>query len=265
MIFTVPHLLYVVCALGALGVFFLLPQGRQSRPRVGAMFGALALLAWIIVAGLKFAAGQSGGVYFLIFSSIALAAAVRVITHRRPVYSAMYFVVVVLAVAALLVLQQAEFLAISLIIIYAGAIMVTYLFVIMLAQQSGTPVYDGRAREPFLAVFIGLVLMAAIAGRAEDLSPVTKAADAKVARLTQSPGAAPQPATHESKIVSPSGNTTAMGAVLSTQYIVVLEMAALLLLISMVGAIALSRKRMPREGHAVAVTIGEVGKHVEPY
>ena len=254
MVFSTAHLLYGVFALGAMGIFYLLPQGRQSKPRVGALFGALALLAWIVVAGLQWAGGD--GVYFLVFSTMALAAGTRVVTHQRPVYSALYFVVVVLAVAALLVLQQAEFLAIALIIIYAGAIMVTYLFVIMLAQQSGTPVYDGRAREPFLAVLMGLILMAAIGGRADEMVMPAKAGDAKVARLVQSPNSS----------ASPTGNTAAMGAVLATEYVVVLEMSALLLLISMVGAIALSRKRTPREGHAVAaMPLGQIGRNAEPF
>jgi NADH-quinone oxidoreductase subunit J len=254
MVFPTPHLLYVVFAFGALGIFYLLPQGRQSKPRAGAIFGGLALLAWIIVAGLKFSAGD--GVYFLLFSTISLAAGTRVVTHQKPVYSALYFVVVVLAVAALLVLQQAEFLAISLIIIYAGAIMVTYLCVIMLAQQSGTPVCDGRSREPFLAVLMGLVLMAAIGGRADEMVAPAKTGEAKVARLVQTTSTAP----------TPTGNTAAMGAVLATEYVVVLEMAGLLLLISMVGAIALSRKRMPREGHAVTpMPLGQVGRNVEPF
>ena len=57
-----------------------------------------------------------------------------------------------------------------------------------------------------------------------------------------------------------------MGAILTTQYVVVLEIAALLLLISMVGAIALSRKRLPCEGYAVsAAPLGQVGKNVEPF
>lgn len=262
--FSTPHLLYVVFALGALGVYFLMPQGGASRTRAGAVLAVLALLAWILVAGLRFTAGRSGGVYFLLFSSIALYAAVRVITHRRPVYSALFFVLVVLAVAALLILQEAEFLAISLVIIYAGAIMVTYLFVIMLAQQSGTPVWDGRAREPAMAVFLGLVLMAAIGSRAGELAP---GPEPKVAAARLAQGGIARPTLRLAPDGSPAvtDNVTGMGAVLTTRYVVVLELAALLLLISMVGAIALSRKRLPREEYAAAATLGQVGKSVEPF
>ena len=73
------------------------------------------------------------GVYFWIFSAIALVGAVRVVTHPRPVYSALYFVLTVFATAGLFVLLWAEFMAAALVLIYAGAILVTYVFVIMLA------------------------------------------------------------------------------------------------------------------------------------
>lgn len=250
--------------LAGLGVYFLLPQGRLSRPRVGFLFAAAALLAWMAVAGLRLSSAEPSKVYFLIFSSIALAAGVCVITHRKPVYSALYFVVVVLAVAALLVLQHAEFLAIALIIIYAGAIMVTYLFVIMLAQQSGVPLYDRRAREPFFAVLLGFVFMATVVVRTGDDSGINASVGPKIASLVQHPVESTTPSTHAA--IAHDGNTAAMGAVLATKYVVVLEIGALLLLISMVGAIALSRKRLPREGHAVSsAPLGQVGKTVEPF
>ena len=128
-------------------------------------------------------------------------AASRVITHPKPVYCAIYFVLVVVAVAALLVLQQAEFLAVALIIIYAGAILVTYLFVIMLAHQGGSPTYDRRAREPFLAILAAFVLMAAVAGKAADL-PVHVEEPQTPVSVTSDTGSTPS---------APEGNTAAIG------------------------------------------------------
>jgi len=159
-------------------------------------------------------------------------------------------------VAALLVLQDAEFLAVALILIYAGAILVTYLFVIMLAQQPGSPIYDRRTREPFLAVVVGFVLMAMIAGRAGEF-PVRAAEKATLADGGRNPGsAAPQL----------TGNTMAIGAVVTTKFVVALELAGVLLLISMVGAIALSRKRVTSDAiRAPHRTLGQIGKEVEPF
>ncbi len=81
--------------------------------------------------------------FFVIFSVIAVAAAVRMITHSKPVYSALYFILVVLSSAGLFLLLQAEFMAFALVIVYAGAILVTYVFVLMLAQQA-----ERRKRRP---------------------------------------------------------------------------------------------------------------------
>ena len=150
---------------------------------IGATLSVSAIVGLFVVVGAPGSEDRSDGVYFSLFAAMAILAATRVITHPKPVYSAIYFVAVVIAVAALLVLQEAEFLAVALVIIYAGAILVTYLFVIMLAQQPGSPIYDRRTREPFLAVVVGFVLMAMIAGRAGELPA---RADRKSTRLNSS-------------------------------------------------------------------------------
>jgi NADH-quinone oxidoreductase subunit J len=136
------------------------------------MFGLSAVAALLVVFITRATEGDPTRGYFYLFSSIALLASARVITHTRPVYSAIYFLLVIVSVAAMLVLLSAEFVAVALIIIYAGAILVTYLFVIMLAQQPGLPIHDRRAREPFAAVLAGFVLTAAMpAGPVICLSP----------------------------------------------------------------------------------------------
>jgi NADH-quinone oxidoreductase subunit J len=209
-----------------------------------------------VVLGEHGSAERSDEIYFYLFAAAAIVAAARVITHPKPVYSAIYFVAVVIAVAALLLLQEAEFLAVALILIYAGAILVTYLFVIMLAQQPGSPIYDRRTREPFLAVVVGFVLMAMIAGRAGEL-PARAAEKAILADGGRNPASTASLLT---------GNTMAIGAAVTTKYVVALELAGVLLLISMVGAIALSRKRITsdviRTPHR---TLGQIGKEVEPF
>ncbi|GAF80706.1 unnamed protein product, partial [marine sediment metagenome] len=166
---TATNLIYMVFALGGAAIYFLLPRGDRPKVVVGAILGIGALVAWLVVLAVSLVLPYPTTGYFYLFATIAVAAAARVITHPQPVYSAVYFVLVVVAVAALLVLLKAEFLAVALIIIYAGAILVTYLFVIMLARQGGSPTYDRRAREPFLAVLVGFALMATIAGQAGEI------------------------------------------------------------------------------------------------
>ncbi len=252
---TAAFVLYLIVAAGAVGVYFLLPRAGKSTGVVGAIFGLAALAALIVWFASSVAPGGNDWIFYVL-ALIAIAASSRVITHPRPVYSAIYFVLVVVAVAALLILQEAEFLAAALVIIYAGAIIVTYLFVIMLAHQGGSPTYDRRAREPFLAVLAGFVLMGAIAGKAGDLSAPVESSPASITAVSDRAPAG----------VADAGNTMAIGSLVMTKYVVALEIAGVLLLISMVGAIALSRKRVPREGYAPPQKpIGQVGKEVLPF
>jgi NADH:ubiquinone oxidoreductase subunit 6 (subunit J) len=134
----------------------------------------------------------------------------------------------------MLILMDAEFLAFALLIIYAGAILVTYVFVIMLAQQSGGPAgYDQRAREPFAGVVTGFILLAVL-----------------TTRLTAGDGQAL--VTPSADLESAHGGVVQVGTQLLTHYVVGIELAGVLLLVAMVGAIAIARRR------ATAATDGEV-------
>src|SRR2546421_9650034 len=106
-------------------------------------------------------------VYFWISAAVAVAGARRVITHPRPVYSALYFVLTVMASAGLFVLMWAQFMAAALVLIYAGAILVTYVFVIMLASEAAPAgagmrqqlaEHDAISREPVVASAVGFAL-----------------------------------------------------------------------------------------------------------
>lgn len=238
-------------------MYALLPRRGTSKTLIGALLAIAALVAFLVVVAMRFVVPDSSTPYFLLFSTIALAAAVRVVTHTRPVYSSLYFVVVVVAVAALLVLLQAEFLAVALIIIYAGAILVTYLFVIMLAQQVGAPTYDRSAREPFLATFAGFVLMAAIAGRAGDWRGQTPTRTIPVAFAETGPNQSTSGST---------SNTRSIGAMLMTKYVLVVELSGVLLLVSMIGAISLARRKIAVEGvPRVGMVLGQAGREAKPF
>jgi NADH-quinone oxidoreductase subunit J len=130
-----PYMLYGLCVLGALGVCLSLPRRGISPQVLGALIASLA--GGLLLLGLGATnPGALPNIYFYIFSLVALGAALRVITHPRPVYAALYFVLTVIATAGLFLILSAEFMAFAMIIVYAGAILITYLFVIMLATQS---------------------------------------------------------------------------------------------------------------------------------
>lgn len=262
---TLGFLLYGIFAIGAAGVYFALPRSGRSTRVAGGILG-LAAVALLVVLLVVRAAPQDHAVYGYIFSAVALLAAGRVVTHPKPVYSALYLVLVVVAVAFLAVVKEAEFLGVALIIVYAGAILVTYAFVLMLAQQSGASQADTRSREPFLAVLVGFVVMAAVAGQVGTVptgagTPVDEGGAYMTASAVQTvPDASGGQSSDE------PGNTVAVGRELLTTYVLTLEIAGVLLLVAMVGAIAVAKKRVPAEDVGGEVKpLGQIGKEVPPF
>lgn len=214
---------------GAAGVYLAMPRGRAHLAGVGMIL--LAGLSVAVLIGMLSPLGTSSGTFsgFTLFGIIAILSAVRVITHDRAVYSALYFILTIISVTALLLLLRAEFLAIALVIIYAGAILVTYVFVIMLAQQGGAVAsFDKQAREPLLGVVLGFVMLGLLAGRFFE------------------PAATPAAET------SQYGGSVELGTHLMTQYVIGVELAGVLLLAAMVGAIALARRKAPSSDQEAA-------------
>ncbi|MCI0378699.1 MAG: NADH-quinone oxidoreductase subunit J [Gemmataceae bacterium] len=148
-------------ALGFVGVYLLLPRPGRSLPLLGALAGGAALLAagFFVV---RLPASIPESILFYAFAGVALLGGGMMITQKNPVHAALSFALVVLATCGLFLLQGAPFLFAATIIVYAGAIVVTFLFVIMLAQQAGLSDADQRSREPFLASLAGFVLMGAL-------------------------------------------------------------------------------------------------------
>jgi len=164
-----PLLLYLGCGLGAAGLAVSMPRRGTSLAVVGALLGAVALGLVFLGLGLAAPLGSLPNAWFYAFAVLGLGSGLRMITHPRPVYAALYFVMTIVSSAGLFVLLSAEFMAFALIIIYAGAILITYLFVIMLATQAPSEEesdrqseYDASAREPVAAAAIGFVLLAVL-------------------------------------------------------------------------------------------------------
>jgi NADH-quinone oxidoreductase subunit J len=168
-----PYGLYLAGAIGAVGLFLLLrPPGRRGDlplRAAGALIGT-AGLGLLIVGVLRRLPVLDGlPVFPVLLGIIAVASATRMVTHQKPVFAALYFVLVVVSSAGLFLTLHAEFMAFALIIVYAGAILITYMFVLMLAQQTpsggdveGGTQYDRLPREPLSAICVGFVLMASL-------------------------------------------------------------------------------------------------------
>ncbi len=255
--------IYGVAALGALVTYLALPKASGGVRR-GVLWTLMAIAAGagLMLLG-RILGEQAGRVYFCILAALTLAGGIGVVTHRRPVYSALFFIVVVLSTAGLMFLVGAEFLGAALVIVYAGAILVTYVFVIMLAQQSVPTTggqfaaaldYDRSAREPLAAILAGFVLVGVIGGA--------------IAKHDWSKATAASPANASGSSAASTGNVLEIGGMLmSPQFAVSVELAGVLLMVAMIGAIAIARKKVPHEleDGGEERRPGEIGRHVKPF
>jgi NADH-quinone oxidoreductase subunit J len=157
-----PSWLFVLPLLaGAAAIYLLLPRPRAFPALWGAMLGVVALgLAGFFVVGFNALTPES--FLFYVFSACAVGFGAMLVTQRNPARAALSFALVVLSTCGLFLLLAAPFLMAATIIIYAGAIIVTFLFVLMLAQQEGPSDADARSREPLLATVVGFVLLGAL-------------------------------------------------------------------------------------------------------
>lgn len=243
-------------ALGAVGIWLMMPGSRSIRP-----LGGLAGLGALIL-GFQLAAGGRDVTSILttVFSAGCLVSAVLMITSRNPVYAALWFAVVTLSVCGLFMMQSAPFLAAASIIVYAGAIIVTFLFVIMLAQQSGHSVYDQTSRQPFFAsvaafTLLGLLLFTlqsasenqlklVVASNSKQTQP--EAAVQVQAMQVPSRSVAQKPSPHQQSrpIEGESiGQLRGLGRSLFTDFLFAVEIGGTLLLIASIGAISLAPRR----------------------
>ncbi|MBC03340.1 MAG: hypothetical protein CMJ34_08575 [Phycisphaerae bacterium] len=159
-------ILYLASLAGAVGLFFVMRPHRQAVRLGGTILGAGAI-AFLMVQVLKSLDDDASiPILEVVFGIGGISGAVRMVTHPRPVFAAIWFVMVVVCSAGMFLLLGAEFMAFSLVIVYAGAILITYLFVLMLAQEAtasaGEALYDRLPREPIAALVVGFVLLASI-------------------------------------------------------------------------------------------------------
>jgi NADH-quinone oxidoreductase subunit J len=162
---------------------------------------------------------------FYFFAAILVFAGLRVITARNPVHAALFLVLAFFTAAGLWMLLEAEFLAITLVLVYVGAVMVLFLFVVMMLDINLDKLREGFWDYLPLAGFVSVLLMIEMAlilggrhfGRDVMATPAPRAAD--------------------------YSNTKELGRLLYTDYLYAFELAAVILLVAIVAAIALTLRR----------------------
>lgn len=162
-------------------------------------------------------------ILFYAFSAILVFAGLRVITARNPVHSALHLVLSFFSAACIWILLKAEFLALVLMFVYVGAVMVLFLFVVMLLDINMAELREGFKRNLLVAVPVGLLMVFEIMAvltkgfwKAESFSPAAS---------------------------ETIGLTSELGKVLYTEYLYAFEIAAAILMVAMVAAVALTLRR----------------------
>jgi NADH-quinone oxidoreductase subunit J len=221
--------------IAAVGLWLAMPQRTARLANFAGFAAAVGLLAIVRTFGAP-AGGATDRVLFWIFASGAVACGLLMITCRDPVHGALWFAVATLSVCGLFLQLQAPFLAAATVIVYAGAIIVTFMFVIMLAQQSGVNVYDRRARLPLPAICVSFFVLGAMTVN------LARWHEAHAAATTATAAAAVEGADALQKEAS-YGGLHALGRTLFGEYLFAVELAGTLLLIATIGAIALAPRR----------------------
>jgi NADH-quinone oxidoreductase subunit J len=177
--------------------------------------------------------------FFYLFSAVLLFAAFRVITARNPVYAALYLVLAFFQAAAVWILLKAEFLAISLVLVYVGAVMVLFLFVVMMLDVDVDKLRAGFWKHFPLAAIVGVII-------ALEMAAVLMGGFAPAEPPN---GAAAVQASQAGPALAQVSNTKELGKLLYTQYLYPLEIAAVLLLVAIVSAIALTLRERKDSKH----------------
>lgn len=177
-------------------------------------------------------------VLFYAFAAILVLTALGVITARNPVHCALFLVAAFLNSAVIWLLLEAEFLAVTLIVVYVGAVMVLWLFVVMMLDIDVTRLRQGFTRYAPLGALIALLVVAQIG----------LVVYVKQLGLDTMATPVPKPAGYS--------NTHALGELLYTQYLYPFEIAAVILLVAIVAAITLTMRDRPGQ------KVQDIGKQV---
>ena len=176
-------------------------------------------------------------ILFYVFAAVLVVAAVGVITARNPVHAALFLVFAFFNSAVIWLLMEAEFLAIVLVLVYVGAVMVLFLFVVMMLDVNVEKMSEGFTRYAPLGFLIAAIVVAEIGS-------------VVWVKMGDAPAAAP--------IATPEGysNTRALGELLYTHYLYPFELAAVILLIAIVAAIVLTMR------HRTGLKAQDIGRQV---
>ena len=243
-----PQWMIVAAAVFGIGVWLMLPRGTDR----GRTIGLVLVVAGLAIAGAQLPAigGWLENGVFGILAAATVISGVGTITFRNPVYCAISFGATLLSTAGLFLFQGAQFLGLATVVVYAGAILVTFLFVLMLANPSGRAFYDRIGWEPRLAALGAAALFGAIGftlvgtfqpgASSRDLEAAESASRAPAPEVPD--GASPAELAEE---ILAEEHVARLGAQLYGPHLLAVEVAGVLLLVALVGATAIISQQVP--------------------
>lgn len=217
--------------LGAVGVWLSLP-GRDRGSRMAGLVVGLGSLG-LFMSQIPTLGSLANDALFWILAGVTVFAAAATICFRNPVYCAIWFALSLLGTAALFFFQGSQFLAVATVVVYAGAILVTFLFVLMLAQPRGDATYDRVSWEGLLSATAGAVLVGVLTMTLASQLTGSNAGTPVIA------GVAPGEAVNRSQEILADQHMAHLGRELFSRYLTAVEVAGTLLLVGLVGAIAI--------------------------
>jgi NADH-quinone oxidoreductase subunit J len=227
-------------ALFGVGMWLLLPAGGRGGKAVGAILLAMGIgLLGLLSPRLESIAETSA---FQTLSAVTIFAAVATVVARNPVYSVIWFALTLLGTAGVMLFQGAQFLAVATIVVYAGAILVTFLFVLMLAQPKGTAGYDRLSWDRAISALTSAVLVTILTATVFSVARPWKA--------DQSPPLDPNsPAqlTSTGQRVLADQHMAQLGGQLFSRHLLAVEIAGTLLMVGLVGAVVIVAHGNTRE------------------
>ena len=249
-------LLAVAVGCAAASLWLLLPRGEsglreRAARRFGMLLGAVAL-ALFLATGRRLG-GLGEEAVFLVVALVAVIGGAATVVTRSPVYSAIWFALALAGVAGVLLVLGAQFLGVATIVVYAGAILVMFLFVLMLAQPTGMAPYDRVSNEPLLSAVAGAVLLGLLtlfigrlsAGPGECCAVPSKAAALQgKAPAPVAPEPPPEPAAADPLA---ENHVARLGGELFGRHLLAVEAAGVLLLVALIGSIAIVSRTPPDE------------------
>jgi NADH-quinone oxidoreductase subunit J len=213
--------------LGATGYLLAVasPMRRKSVP-AGICLLAATISGWAV----WWSPGQPvvESALYIIFAGLMLLAGCGMQVEANPVYAALWFALVIFSTCGLFLMQGAAFISAATIIVYAGAIIVTFLFVIMLARQTGSSIYDRRFRNPALSIALGAVLLFVLVYVFQQPRPTPA-----VGPILEAADVVPQAA-------ATIDTVSLLGQTLFADHLWSVELAGVLLLIATFGTIIIS-------------------------